>query len=104
MARTHLNNCKEGMLLSAIMYVHDITRQSRMSAIPYRTPGCKGPLSDKHTVNLVFLTAMWDQVENMEVAEKRETKLKERSWNAMIHHGATVGRFYIKERYGSKSP
>jgi hypothetical protein len=96
---------KEGILLSAIVYVHDMTWQSRMSAIPYRTPGCKGPLSEKHTVNLVFLTTMWDQVENMEVAEKRETKLKERSWNTgMIHHGATVGRFYSKERYSSKSP
>jgi len=62
---------KEGILLSAIVYVHDITWQSRMSATPYRTllmfgelTGCKGPLSNKRTVNTVFLTTMWDVVEN----------------------------------------
>jgi hypothetical protein len=72
---------KEGILLSAIVYVHTIA-EARMSATPYRTllmfrelTSCKSPLSgDKHTVNMVFLTTMWDVdlVENKEVAEKRK--------------------------------
>jgi hypothetical protein len=59
---------------------------------------------DKYIRNVTLLTTMWDRVGSMEGGERRETILKERFWNVMIHHGVTVGRFHLGERYGSKSP
>jgi hypothetical protein len=58
---------------------------------------------DKSARNVVLLTTMWDKARSIEEVEKREAGLKERYWNVMIHHGATVGRFYVNGS-GSKSP
>ena len=52
---------------------------------------------DKFARNVVFLTTMWDKARSLRVAEKREVGLKERYWNAVIHHGATVNRFYMDD-------
>ena len=54
---------------------------------------------DKSARNVVLLTTMWDKARNHEEASKRESGLKERYWNVMIHHGATVARFQMN---GSK--
>ena len=58
----------------------------------------------KYARNVVFLTTIWDHAMNMSQVERREEALKERYWNVMIHHGATVSRFYVNERSGPKSP
>jgi len=66
-----------------------------MSGTPHRNLRMFGELcGDKSARDVVLLTTMWDKVRNTEEAEKREAGLKERYWNVMIHHGATVGRFY----------
>ena len=52
-----------------------------------------GPGSAK---NVVLATTMWDTVGPMmvNVGNKREKRLKEEYWNIMIHHGATLQRFF----------
>ena len=50
---------------------------------------------DKSARNVVLLTTMWDKVWNPDEAHKREAGLKERYWDVMIHHGATVARFQM---------
>jgi len=52
---------------------------------------------DKFAKNLVFLTTMWD-TGGANNGGKREAVLKERFWGNMIHHGATIGRFYKNNR------
>ena len=47
---------------------------------------------------------MWDRVKDIPAAETKEAGLKERYWNVMIHHGASVGRFYMNELTGPNSP
>ncbi|KIM49723.1 hypothetical protein M413DRAFT_21883 [Hebeloma cylindrosporum] len=86
----------EGILLSAIVYVHNIT-EARMSATPHRTllmfgelTGCKGPLS------VVIATTKWDTLADTEIpaATDREQSLQKDFWNVLIHHGAIVQRFH----------
>jgi hypothetical protein len=47
---------------------------------------------NKSAKKVILATTMWDKVSEAE-GEKRETALKERYWNVMIHHGAVVERF-----------
>ena len=66
-----------------------------MSGTPHRNLHTFRELcGDKFARNVVFLTTMWDKARNLDEAGKREAGLKERYWGVMIHHGATVGRFY----------
>jgi hypothetical protein len=58
---------------------------------------------DKFARNIVFLTTMWDKVRDVKAAEQKEASLKERYWNVMINHGATVERFHVNGS-GFKSP
>ena len=91
------------MTLTGILYIHRIT-DVRMSGTPHRNLRMFGELcGDKSTRNLVFLTTMWDKARNIKEAENREAQLKERYWNVMIHHGATVERFYVNGS-GPQSP
>jgi len=53
----------------------------------------------KSARSVVPLTTMWDKARNPDEAHKREAGLKERYWNVMIHHGASVARFQMN---GSK--
>lgn len=58
---------------------------------------------DNFAGNVVLLTTMWDRVKDVPAAESKEASLKERYWNVMIHHGATVERFHLNGS-GFKSP
>ena len=50
-----------------------------------------GPGSAK---SVVLATTMWDKLHpQFDDGNKREKDLKERYWNIMIHHGATIARF-----------
>jgi hypothetical protein len=91
------------VILQGIFYVHRIT-DVRGSGTPHRNLRLFGELcGDKSARNVVLLTTMWDKARNVKEAEKREAGLKERPWCIMIHHGATVGRFYVNGS-GSESP
>ena len=59
---------------------------------------------DKSARNVMLVTTMWDKIKSIPAAETKEANLKERYWNVMIHHGASVGRFYMNEPTGSNSP
>jgi len=52
----------------------------------------------------MLVTTMWDKVKDIPAAESKEASLKERYWNVMIHHGASVGRFHMNELTGPNSP
>jgi len=92
---------KHHKTLTGILYIHRIT-DVRMSSTPHRNLRMFGELcGNKYAINVVLLTTMWDKVRSITEAEKREASLKERYWNAIIHHGATVDRFY---KNGPKSP
>ena len=62
-----------------------------------------GLCGDKFAGNVVLLTTMWDRVKDVPAAESKEASLKERYWNVMIHHGATVERFHLNGS-GFESP
>ena len=83
------------MTLTGILYIHRIT-DVRMSGTPHRNLRMFGELcGDKSARNVVLLTTMWDKARSIKEVENREAGLKERYWNVMIHHGATVERFYV---------
>jgi len=42
-----------------------------------------------------LLTTTWDKARSIKEVENRAAGLKEHYWNVMIHHGATVERFYV---------
>jgi len=66
-----------------------------MAGVPHRSIRVFGELcGDKFLTNVVILTTMWDKVRSMEEGGKREATIKMKYWNAMLHHGATVNRFY----------
>ena len=91
------------MTLTGILYIHRIT-DVRMSGTPHRNLRMFGELcGDKSARNVVLLTTMWDKARSIKEVEKREAGLKERYWNVMIHHGATVERFYVNGS-GPQSP
>jgi pyruvate/2-oxoacid:ferredoxin oxidoreductase alpha subunit len=48
---------------------------------------------DKSAKNVVIVTTMWDKARNQEEASKRENSLKERYWNVLLYHQASVARF-----------
>jgi len=87
------------MTLTGILFTHRIT-DVRMAGTPHRNLRMFGQLcGHKSARDVVLLTTMWDKAKNYEGANKREAGLKERYWNVMIHHGATVARFQMN---GSK--
>ena len=91
------------MTLTGILYIHRIT-DVRMSGTPHRNLRMFGELcGDISARNVVLLTTMWDKAKSLKEVEKREAGLKERYWNVMIHHGATVERFYVNGS-GPQSP
>jgi hypothetical protein len=63
----------------------------------------QGLCGDGFAGNVVFLSTMWDKVRNVKAAEQKEASLKERYWNTMIYHGATVERFHVNGS-GFESP
>jgi len=69
-----------------------------MAWAPHRNLRLFGTLcGDKYMNNVVLLTTMWDKARSMEEAVKQEVEQKQRFWNAIIHQGATVGRFYADD-------
>ena len=48
---------------------------------------------DKSAKNVVIVTTMWDNARNKEEALKREDSLKDRYWNVLLYHQASVARF-----------
>ena len=94
LTQIYLRRFKKKITLSGIIYVHRIT-DIRMSGTAHRNLRMFGELcGDKSAKNVVIVTTMWDNARNKEEASKREDSLKDRYWNVLLHHQASVARFY----------
>ncbi|KIM49761.1 hypothetical protein M413DRAFT_21908 [Hebeloma cylindrosporum] len=84
---------KRKLVLAGVIYLHRIS-DLRMSEAPHRNLRMFGELSgNKSAKKVVLATTMWDKVCDIAEGEKRESALKEKYWNVMLHHGAVVERF-----------
>ena len=89
-----LQRYKRKLVLAGVIYLHRIS-DIRMSEAPHRNLRMFGELSgNKSAKKVVLATTMWDKVNDISEGEKRETALKEKYWNVMLHHGAVVERFF----------
>ncbi|KIM46982.1 hypothetical protein M413DRAFT_440534 [Hebeloma cylindrosporum] len=94
---------KRRVTLTAIFYVHRITDLQVSGTAHHNLCMFAELCGDKSARNVMLVTTMWDNVKDIPAAEKKEANLKERYWNVMIHHGASVGRFH-KIGTGPNSP
>lgn len=68
-----------------------------MNASSNRTLVMFGELSGfEDATRVVIVTTMWDTLKDKTDAKEREAAFKSQYWDALINHGATVGRFLGK--------
>jgi hypothetical protein len=86
---------KDGIQLSALLYVHRITDNRFPRSANLSLSTFKELCGLDNFANVIFVTTMWDQVEEIE-GERREVVLsnKPRYWGNMVSRGSRIARHH----------
>lgn len=93
-----VSRCKQSLLLSGLLYFHRIS-DVRMGGTPLTNIRFFHQLCATELSKLIYVTTMWD-MEDLQVAEKRETDLVENYWQPLMASGCTTARFLATRESG----
>ncbi|KAF9533614.1 P-loop containing nucleoside triphosphate hydrolase protein [Crepidotus variabilis] len=100
LSQTLISICKQGLLLSGLLYFHRIS-DVRMGGTPLTNIRFFHQLCSTELSRLVYVTTMWD-LEDPEVAVKRETDLVATYWRPLVNTGCTTKRYLNNRESGVK--
>ncbi|EKM78784.1 hypothetical protein AGABI1DRAFT_114375 [Agaricus bisporus var. burnettii JB137-S8] len=79
--------------LAGVLYLHRIT-DNRMGGTPLKNLHMFGKLCGNAAMSRVTLvTTMWDQVQDLRIAQSRELELKDNFWKPMLVLGSKMVKF-----------
>ncbi|KAF8438394.1 P-loop containing nucleoside triphosphate hydrolase protein [Boletus edulis BED1] len=84
---------QKNIMLSGLLYLHRISDNRVAGASRRDLAVFKGLCGKVNMKNVVLVTTMWDEVEDLSVGSKREENLSSVFWKDMIRHGSRTCRF-----------
>lgn len=83
-----------GIKLRGIIFLHRITDIKMQGSALTNFHIFQELCGEEALGNVILLTTMWDQLDNVGVGTRRQHELREEYWSSMIEHGSHVRKFH----------